>query len=166
MSDFIVRNQKYLQTLGENLQLVMKRLMGNQNLLRYLYYTDMEPLSIDKPDVRPNDVFHKQALIIPIIGVKDDSKSVIALKVAGSRPNENPEYWDILFDIEVFVPNTQWILKSDNLRPYLIIGEVLKTLVDTQIQSLGTIQGGAFDLNFLTEEISAYEVHFYLTVFA
>lgn len=162
----IIRDQKYLQTLGENLQLIMKKLLGNQNLLRYLYYTDMDPLSKDKPDVRPNDVFHKQALIIPIIGVKNDSKSVIGIKVANSRPSRNPEYWDVMFDVEVFVPPTQWILKSDNLRPYLIMGEILRSLKDEQIQSLGTIEGGAFDLNFLTEEISAYEVHFLMTVYA
>lgn len=162
----IVRDQKYLQTLGENLQMIMKKLLANQTLLRYLYYTDADPLNPNKADVKTTDVFHKQVLIIPIIGVKDDSKSLVGAKVTGSSTNSNPEYWDVRFDIEVFVPVTQWIMKGDNLRPFLIMGEVLKTLKDERVQSLGSIQGGEFELNFLTEEISAYEMHFYITVSA
>ena len=31
---------KYLNELGENLQKIIKRLMANQTLVKYLYYTD------------------------------------------------------------------------------------------------------------------------------
>ena len=38
-----------LQEMGENLQLIVKRLLANQTLLKLLYYTDKDPLS--QPDL-------------------------------------------------------------------------------------------------------------------
>ena len=38
-----------LQEMGENLQLIVKRLLANQTLLKLLYYTNKDPLS--QPDI-------------------------------------------------------------------------------------------------------------------
>ena len=70
---------------------------------------------------------------------------------------------NIIISIEVFVPLTQWILKSDNLRPFLILGEIEKSLKGKTINGLGKIDGGDFDLNFLTEEIACYETIYTIT---
>ena len=66
---------------------------------------------------------------------------------------------------------TQWIIKDTNLRPFAIMGEVQKSLNGKKIEGLGKLKieglgkmvGGDFALNFLTEEISAYEQTFVLT---
>lgn len=157
----MAEKQDFLIVLGDNLQKIMKYLMGNQNLLRYLYYTDQDPLSTDKPDVTVENVFHKQVLIVPIIGTKDDSKSIISLKVMKGSPNTtNSEFMDVNFNLEVFVPITQWILKSDSLRPFLIMGEINRSLKGKTINGLGKINSLPFSINFLTEEMSAYEMFF------
>ena len=46
---------KYLNELGENLQKIIKRLMANQTLVKYLYYTDKDPL--DNPDLTTTKLF-------------------------------------------------------------------------------------------------------------
>ena len=65
--------------------------------------------------------------------------------------------------MEIFVPLTQWIIKDTNLRPFAIMGEIQKSLDGKKIDGLGKMTGGDFDLDFLTEEISAYLMTFTLT---
>lgn len=158
--------ERSLKRLGLNLQLLLKRLGANQKLLRYLFYSDEDPLSPEKIDVTFKDVWQKNILPVPIIGTKDDSTSVISLKVLNGVEHEgNSEFIDVFLNIEVFVPITQWILKSDNMRPFLIMGEILESLDGKKIEGLGNLTALNFSINFLTEEMSCYEMQFYLTQF-
>lgn len=159
---------KYLNELGENLQKIIKRLMANQTLMKYLYYTDKDPL--DNPDLTDDEIRHKvyQKLIkiIPKLDNEEKANSVIALQVIGGNKNpENQEFKDFDIKVEVFVPFNQWILKSDNLRPFLILGEIQKSLEGKTINGLGRIEGGDFSSNFNTEEISAFEMFFSITTY-
>lgn len=161
---------RFLQELGPNLIKIMKRILANQNLLRLLIYTDKDPLSKDKEDINPKEAYlqgdNGAVRIIPIIGTKDDSKSIITLRVLKGIPSmDNPEFLDIYFTIEVFVPNEQWIIKGDNLRPYSIMGEVQKSLEGKNINGLGTIRGSGFSTNFFTEEMSAFIMNYKITQF-
>lgn len=154
--------------MGTNLQKIIKRLMANQRLVKLLYYTDKDPFS--KPDLTSDqlrtEVFEKLIKIVPRVGPKETAQSVIALKVSRAIENsENDEFKDVFFEIEVFTPLTQWILKDENLRPFLILGEIQESLVGKTVDGLGKITGGDFDLNFLTEEISCYIQSFQITTY-
>lgn len=154
---------RYLSELGDNLQKITKRLMANQTLMKYLYYTDKDPLNnpdIDDDTIR-HEIFQKLIKIVPKLDNEEKANAVIAIKVSGGEKNvENEEFRNINFSVEVFVPLEQWILKSDNLRPFLILGEIQKSLEGKTINGLGKIRGGDFELNFVTEEISAHEMYF------
>ena len=152
--------------IGENLQKVMKRLLANQNLLKLLYYTDKDPLANDDltEEQIQNEIFEKLIKIVPRVGPKDTAHSVVTIRVTRARQDStNNEFKDVRINIEVFVPLTQWIIKDVQLRPFAILGEIQKSLDKKTINGLGKLVGGDFDLNFLTEEISAYEQYFYLT---
>ena len=149
--------------VGENLQKIVRALMGNQNLLKYLYYTDKDPLSHEDltDEQKRKEVFEKLIKIVPRVGPKEDDKSIISIRVSRGATNiENSEFRDLLLSIEVFTPLTQWLLKSDNLRPFLIMGEIQKTLAGKKVNGLGKLSGGDFSLNYMTEEISCYEQMF------
>ena len=152
--------------IGENLQKVMKRLLANQNLLKLLYYKDKDPLSgedLTEEQIQ-NEVFEKLIKIIPRVGPKETSHSIVTIRVTrAQQDSQNNEFKDVSINIEVFVPLTQWIIKDVQLRPFAILGEIQKSLNGKTINGLGKLEGGDFDLNFLTEEISAYEQYFYLT---
>jgi len=153
------------EDLGVNAQKIMKRLMANQNLLKLLYYTGKDPLA--NPDLTPdqiqNEVFEKLIKIIPRIGPHETAHSIISIRfVRGHQNLENNEFKDVTISIETFVPLTQWIIKDTNLRPFAIMGEIQRSLNGKKIDGLGKMVGGDFDLNFLTEEISAYDQTFYL----
>lgn len=146
--------------LGENAQKIMQRLLANQNLLKLLYYTDKDPLS--QPDLTDeqiqNEVFEKLVKIIPRVGPKETAHSIVTIRFTRGRQNlNNKEFENIRVSIESFVPLTQWIIKDSNLRPFAIMGEIQKSLDNKKINGLGRMIGGEFNLNFLTEEISAYE---------
>lgn len=156
----MIRN---LQELGPNLQKIVTRLQSNQKLLKLLYYTDKDPYS--QPDLTPdqiqNDVYEKLIKIVPRVGPKETAQSLISIRVInGINNRNNDEFRDIGLGIEVFVPLTQWFIKDSNLRPFSIMGEIQRTLNGKVINGMGKIQGGDFSLNFLTEEISCYEMSF------
>ena len=152
--------------IGVNAQYIIKRLLANQNLLKRLYYTDKDPLG--QPDLTQEqiqeEVFGKLVKIVPRIGPKETAHSMIVLRIARGRGLvTNSEFKNVFINIEVFVPQTQWIIKNTNLRPFAIMGEVQKSLNGKKIEGLGTRTGGDFDLNFMSEEMTAYEQDFVIT---
>ena len=159
-------NVRNCTDIGVNAQYIVKRLLANQNLLKLLYYTDKDPLSHDDltPEQIQDEIFNKLVKIVPRVGPKETAHSIIAVRIARARGlASNNEFKSVNISIEVFVPMTQWIIKDTNLRPFAIMGEVQKSLNGKKIEGLGKLTGGDFSLNFLTEEISAYEQTFVLT---
>lgn len=152
--------------IGLNTQYIVKRLMANQNLLKLLYYTDKDPLDGDDltVDQIQEEVFEKLIKVIPRIGPKETAHSIITVTIQrGTGLASNGEFKNILVKIEVFVPMTQWIIKNSNLRPFAIMGEIQNSLRGKKIEGLGKMQGGDFDLDFLSEEMSAYLMTFVIT---
>jgi hypothetical protein len=80
--------------------------------------------------------------------------------VRGRGIQENSEFRDIVIHFEIFTPMTQWFIKDSNLRPFAIMSELQKSLNNKIINGLGRMQGGDFSLNFLTDEMSCYEVEY------
>lgn len=159
-------NVRNCTDIGVNAQYIVKRLLANQNLLKLLYYTDKDPLSHEDltQEQIQNEIFEKLVKIVPRVGPKETAHSLIAVRIARARGlASNSEFKNVNISIEVFVPMTQWIIKDTNLRPFAIMGEVQKSLNGKKIEGLGKLTGGDFSLNFLTEEISAYEQTFVLT---
>ena len=159
-------NVRNCTDIGVNAQYIVKRLLANQNLLKLLYYTDKDPLSHEDltQEQIQNEIFEKLVKIVPRVGPKETAHSIVAVRIARARGlASNSEFKNVNISIEVFVPMTQWIIKDTNLRPFAIMGEVQKSLNGKKIEGLGKLTGGDFSLNFLTEEISAYEQTFVLT---
>ncbi len=156
----MVRN---LGELGINLQKIITRLQSNQNLLKYLYYSDKDPLSnedLTKEQIQ-KEVFEKLIKIVPRVGPKETAQSLISLRVVRAAADRaNDEFNNITLCIEVFVPLTQWFVKDSNLRPFCIMSEILKSLNHKIINGIGRLEHIGFDLNFITEEISCYEMTF------
>lgn len=153
------------QELGINLQKICSRLLANDELVKLLYYVEQDPLGqIVLTPEQKKTIFNDLICIIPRVGTRTDSKSVIAVyvpKAAGLSGNS--EYKTVTIAIDVFVPLTQWIIKDSNLRPFAIMGEIQKSLNGKTINGLGKIQGGDFDLILLTDEMSGYRQTFTIT---
>lgn len=152
--------------IGISLQKIVNRLMANDNLVKLLYYTDKDPLAHNAltDDEKKRMIFDKLIKVVPRIGPKEDASSIVSVRaISGQTLHGNDEFRMVKIAIEIFVPLTQWYIKDSNLRPFAIMGEIENSLSNKTINGLGKIQGGDFDLNFLTEEISAYEQVFWIT---
>lgn len=155
-----------LADVGTNLQKIINRLQSNQQLLKLLYYTGKDPYSeadLTTSQIK-NEIFEKLIKIVPRVGPKETAQSIIAIRLVYGRANSgNDEFRDFEIDIEIFVPLTQWIIKDSNLRPFAIMGEIHKSLNNKTIDGLGKMTGGDFKINFLTDEISCYEMVYSIT---
>lgn len=155
-----------LGELGINLQKIISRLQSNQKLLKLLYYTDKDPYAgedLTQEQIQ-NEVFEKLIKIVPRVGPKETAKSLISLRVVRATTDPvNDEFNRLTLCIEVFVPLTQWFIKDTSLRPFCIMGEILTSLNHKVINGIGRLEHVGFDLNFITEEISCYEMTFTMT---
>ena len=155
-----------LADLGTNLQKVVTRLQSNQALLKLLYYTNKDPYSgadLTSQQIR-DEIYEKLIKIVPRVGFKETSKSIVTLRIVRGTANlGNNEFRDFELDLEIFVPLTQWAIKDSNLRPFAIMGEIHKSLNNKIIDGLGKMVGGDFQINFLTDEISCYEMVYRFT---
>ena len=162
----VIQMVRNLGELGLHLQKIISRLQANQNLLKLLYYTDKDPLSHDDltADEIRDHVYEKLIKVVPRVGPKETAQSLISMRVTRGITNHgNDEFRDFLIQFEVFVPLTQWFIKDSNLRPFAIMGEMQKSLNNKTIDGLGKMEGGDFSINFLTDEISCYEVSYSIT---
>ena len=154
------------QELGVNLQKICSRLLANEELLKLLYYVDLDPLSNENltTEQKQKEIFNELVCVVPKVGVREDSRSAIAIyipKAAGLTGNS--EFKNVTIAIDIFVPLTQWIIKDSNLRPFAIMGEIQKSLRGKTVNGLGKINGGDFELVLLTDEMSSYRQIFTIT---
>ena len=133
--------------------------MSNDNLVNLLYYTDKDPLSNSclTDEQKKKEVFNKLIKIVPKLDPTEDAKSVIAITANNGRSlDANTEFKNVTITITVFVPTSQWLIKGTNLRPFAILGEIQESLNGKLVNGLGRMIGGDFDLNYITDEMTAY----------
>ena len=115
--------------IGENLFKIANLLIDNSRLCRLLKYTDKEPFSEEHDEVPQKEVLHKNIKIVPLVKEEEtNTESVIAIVFKEGEIQDNKEFKRVSFDVMVYVPLSEWILNDINLRPFLIISEIEKSL--------------------------------------
>lgn len=159
-----VRNSK---EFGENLFKIANLLTTNSRLLRLLKYTDDNPLDKElHEDVAPATALHNNVKIVPLVNESEEtteSTVVVVFEEGGVMDNE--EFKAIRFSIMVYTPLSKWILNDINLRPFLIMSEVEKSLKQKRVESVGTIKYHGFTLHTITDLMSCYRMEFSIDVY-
>lgn len=156
------------QELGENFQLIVKRLESNQNLLKLLYYTGKDPLSEADitSNIIKNEIHNELIRFVPKLPPQEGAQSRVGLRIDRGIPDSaNTEFRIITFSVEIFVPITQWLIKGTNLRPFAIMGEIEKTLKGKRVNGLGKIDFDGFALDFISNEMTDYVMTFTIEVY-
>lgn len=152
--------------LGENLQKIVKRLLANDELVKLLYYEQDDPMgqSALSAEMKEQEVFEKLIKTVPRVGTKDTAKSVIVVYVQkAGKLSGNKEFRNVRILVDVIVPLTQWYIRDTNFRPFAILGQVQSSLDDKTVNGLGKIQGGDFELNFVTDDVICYQQVYEIT---
>lgn len=155
---------KYGQEHGPNLIKIAKKLLANQDLMKYLVNTDKNPLA--HPDIKDplQEIFNKYIKVVPLLLDEDlTTKSKIVITFEEGEANiTNPDHENIILLVNVFCPFKEWLIAGDTIRPFAIMSEVRKSLQDKRLNGLGEITYVSFDLATLTEEMGCYSLRFHI----
>lgn len=153
------------QELGNNLFLVAKRLLENNKLCRLLVNSNMNPLDI--PVNNSFSLLNKNIKVVPKIDESEfNQESKIALVFPrGNLNDDNEEFKIVEMHILVYTTLDTWIINDENLRPFMIMSEIEKSLKNKRINGIGVMKYKGFDLSTLTDKISCYQMVFHIDVF-
>lgn len=156
---------RHCAELGKNLQIIMKRLLANQNFCKLLYYTDKDPLS--QAEVVAKDILNNGLEIVPKNNpVEEANAKVILVLQNANKIGGNNEFRNIHLVFYIYTPITQWIIKDENLRPFLIMEEIQNSLEGKNINGLGTLRSGDITLSGITQQMTCYTLEFFITDFS
>jgi hypothetical protein len=148
--------------LGVNLQKICARLLANDELVKLLYYVEIDPLA--QPALtaeQKQGIFNDLLCVVPRVTKREDERSVIAIYVPRAAGiSGNSEFKTVTIAIDILVPLNKWVIKDSNLRPFAIMSEIQETLRGKTVNGLGKIEGGDFELVLLTDEMSGYRQTF------
>lgn len=161
---------KYGQEHGRNLIKISKKLLDNQNLLKLLINTDLDPLNPDKhKDVIDGySLMNKQIRVVPLLTAEEQTTTskIVILFDGGDVNSSNLDNENISLLINVYCPFKEWLIAGDQLRPFAIMSEIRKSLQDKRINGLGEIRYLGFSISTLTEEMGAYVMRFSINAFS
>lgn len=154
--------------LGPNLQKIIRRLVANDDLVKLLYYENADPLSCAAltEEQKDTEIFEKLVKTVPRIGAKSNAKSIVVVYVQRATKTSNKEFRHISILVDVIVPLSQWFINDINLRPFAILGQIQNSLEGKTINGLGKIEGGDFELSFVTDDVICYQQQYEITEYA
>ena len=107
------------QELGINLQKICTRLLANEDLIKLLYYEDVDPLAhAALDDNTKKKLFNDLICIVPKVGTREDSKSVISIyipKVMGLPGNS--EFKNVTIAVAKVSTSALYVLRSLEFQP-------------------------------------------------
>lgn len=161
---------KYGQEHGKNLIKISKKLIQNQDLLKLLVNTDLDPLDKDKhPEyIDGLTLMNKNIRIVPLLKADDQTTSskLVLLFDEGEINNSNSDNENVSLMINVYCPFEEWLIAGDQLRPFAIMSEIRKSIQDKRINGLGEIKYLGFSVSTLTEEMGCYTMRFFINAFS
>lgn len=163
-----IEEPKYIQELEryEYLEEVLGRQLNISKNLEETTQEYCDRVGAEWSRIKKKEIYEKLIKVVPRVGPKEFDNSVVVVRVArGSKNPNNNQFRDLSIYVESFVPLTQWLVNDENLRPFLIMGEIQKSLDGKRMNQIGKMVGGDFELQVLTEEVSCYEQEFAITTY-
>lgn len=161
---------KYGQEHGKNLIKISKKLIQNQDLLKLLVNTDLDPLDKDKhPEyIDGLTLMNKNIRVVPLLKADDQTTSskLVLLFDEGEINSSNSDNENVSLMINVYCPFEEWLIAGDQLRPFAIMSEIRKSIQDKRINGLGEIKYLGFSISTLTEEMGCYTMRFFINAFS
>ena len=161
---------KYGQETGKNLIKLAKKLMQNQNLLKLLVNTDLDPLNEEK---HPNNIdgislLHKNIRVIPLLTAEEQTtqSKIVLLFDEGEISYNNSDNENLSLIVNIYCPFKECAITGDTLRPFAIMSEIRKSLQDKRLNGLGEIKYLGFSVSTLTEEMGSYIMRFSINAFS
>lgn len=161
---------QYGQEHGINLIKIAKRLAKNQDLLRLLVNTDLDPLNKEKNPEEINwiPLMNKNIKTIPLLTPEkeDVTSKIVIMYDSGDVGIDNMDNEVMSLLIHVYCPFETWQIVGDNLRPFAIMAQIRKSIQGIKVNGLGELVYLGFSIGTLTEEMGSYIMRFRINAFS
>lgn len=128
--------------MEKDFALVAKKLMGNQKLLKLLYYT--EPDALKGEDLTQEQIYsmlHKHIKIVPKLDIQKECPIFVIIVFNNFTPNaSNTEFRDCDLTFNILCHPDHWNLGNFELRPYKIAGLIDAMINKQKLTGIGTAQ--------------------------
>lgn len=126
----------------KDLSLIFQKIMGNQRLLKMLYYTQKDCLKA--PDLTDTEIYgmlEKQLKIVPNLTIVEECPNFVIVTFDNFIPNaSNPEFRDCTINFDILCHPDHWNLGNFQLRPHKIAGEIDAMFNNQYLTGIGTVQ--------------------------
>lgn len=141
--------------MAKDTSLIVDKILGNNKVLRLLYYTSPNCLEKSFKDLTPQQIKEmfatKQISNVPKVKIDKEKKTYLRITFDDFTPNAtNTFYRDHIVEIKIICHFDDWDLKDFELRPYRIAGEIDSMLDKQHLTGIGK-------LNFLGASQDIYD---------
>lgn len=134
--------QSSFLSVEKDMNLIIEKILKNDNLKKLLYYTSKDCLS--RPNLNDDQslsLFGKQIKMVPKIYIDQAVMPYLTITFLNFTPNgENPEFRNNLIEFDIVCHFDQWHLKDFQLRPYRIAAEIDSMFNNQKLTGIGTLQ--------------------------
>lgn len=157
--------KKSFSDIGQNLHIIARRLLRNEDLLKLLIHSENNALNVPLTDEQKENAFGDQIRIVPIVEKSEDIKNYIIIQFGGFSPQNQDtssiyKGYFLSFDIICNVDN--WMMNDYTPRPYKIMAEIDKEIGQTKLDSLGPVAFAAANNLVINEEMSGFTLIYHL----
>lgn len=131
------------QTISPDLNMIVEKLLSENDLCKMLYFTNSAPLKEEMTDEIKGKLFDEDYItIVPIIHASEIEKNSIAITfdnfIAGIS---NPQYMNATIIFDILCPLVNWKMKNKFnetvLRPYELAHIVHKSMQGKKLSGIG-----------------------------
>ena len=128
--------------IGKDLQLILEKIIENDNIAKLLYYGEKDALTKDNLSATIKlSMMNDYVRVVPVLPKDVEAKNYIIVQFDNFAPNEvDPmAYKDFFLSFDVFCNAQNWILDGYQLRPYAIMNELDRIFNMSKLNSSGPI---------------------------
>lgn len=127
---------------GKDLQVIMEKLITNDNVMKLLYYGQKDALKQPNLDATTKlSMVNDYIRVVPVLPKDVEAKNYIIIQLDNFSPSGSDAmvYRDFLVSFDIFCNAETWILDDYLLRPYAIMNEIDRMFNVSKLNSSGPI---------------------------
>lgn len=142
-------------SMEKDLSLIVDKLLKNERLKKFLYYTDKNPLEHSNlTEDQTFGMFGKQIKIVPKLYVDGSVLNYIIVSFDNFTKSSNPMFRDNIVEFDIICHFDQWQMNDFQLRPYRIAAELDSMLNNKHLTGIGTLEFLGANQIILTDEFA------------
>jgi hypothetical protein len=149
--------------MGRDLQIIMEKLVTNNNIAKLLYYGEKEALS--QPDLDADTrlaMVNDYIRVTPVLAKDTEAKNYIIIQFDNFSPSpaDPMTYKEFILTFGIFCNSQSWILDNYQLRPYAIMNEIDKMFNMSKLNSSGPINFIGANSLIINENLLGFSISY------